>query len=64
MTPFAKISLVESNSPAELGGMKVNDLLSEFSQVNIYTPDNIKQIPYQVKENHEVKIIVMRQVSE
>lgn len=64
LTPFAKISLVENGSPADLGGIKVNDLLNEFSEINIYTPDNIKQIPYHVKENHELKICVMRPVNE
>jgi hypothetical protein len=49
LTPFAKISLVEQNSPASNGGLRVNDLLSEFASVIIYTPDNIKQIPNFVK---------------
>ena len=49
LTPFAKITIVEKQSPAEEGGLLVNDLLSEFSEVNIYTIDNIKQIPKYVK---------------
>ncbi len=30
----------------------------------IYTPDNIKQIPYHVKENEELKVVVLRPVTE
>lgn len=60
LTPFAKISLVEPNSPASMGGLRVNDLLSEFASVMIYTPDTIKQIPNFVKEGHSIKIVVMR----
>ena len=63
LTPFAKISLVECESPAEKGGLKTGDLLSEFSEVNIYTIDSIKQIPKYVKEGLDVPVIVMRKVS-
>jgi hypothetical protein len=49
LTPFAKIVLIEPNSPASNGGLRANDLLSEFASVIIYTPDNIKQIPNFVK---------------
>lgn len=60
LTPFAKIVLVEEESPAKTGGLKVGDLVSEFSEVNIYTLDNIKQIPKYVKEGSPLAIIVLR----
>ena len=49
-------------SPAEKGGLKIGDLLSEFSEVNIYTVDSIKQIPKYVKEGLDGTVVVMRKV--
>jgi len=55
---------VEENSPAQVGGLNSGDLLSEFASVNIYTPDNIKQIPHVVVENRPLRIAVLREVAE
>lgn len=52
---------MEPHSPAETGGLKTGDLLSEFGSVNIYTPDNIKSIPKHVAEGVPVKIVVLRE---
>lgn len=64
MTPFAKLSAVEVNSPADVGGLKAGDLLSEFATVNIYTPDTIKQIPHVVVENRPLRIVVLREAAQ
>lgn len=64
LTPFAKVSLVEEGSPSHKGGLEVGDLLSEFAEVNIYSLDNLKQIPRHVKEGLEIDIAVMRKVSQ
>ena len=64
LTPFSKVSLVESESPAEKGGLKVGDLVSEFSEVNIYSIDNLKQLPKYVKEGNPIPIVVMRKCAD
>jgi hypothetical protein len=64
LTPFARLTTVEERSPAEVGGLRSGDLLSEFSSVNVYTPDNIKQIPTVVVENKPLRIVVLREVVE
>ena len=60
LTPFAKIVIVDEESPASKAGLKVGDLLSEFAKVNIYTMDNIKEIPKYVKEGVPVVLITLR----
>lgn len=62
LTPFAKISLVSEGSPAEIAGLKVGDLLSQFGQINIYSLDWLKQIAGVVKESVPIGIIIMRVV--
>ena len=60
LTPFAKLSLVEKGSPAEASGLHVNDLLSEFGEVMIYSLDWKKQLAGSVKEGQPVREVVMR----
>ena len=62
LTPFAKITSIETESPAFKYGIRKDDLLSEFSEITIYTVDNIKQIPKHVKEGHKIVVIVLRMV--
>lgn len=40
----------------------MGDLLSEFAEVNIYTLDNIKQIPRFVKDGLPIDIVLMRKL--
>ena len=51
---------MEKSSPAAKGGLVAGDLLSEFSEINIYSIDNLKQIPKYVKEGLEIPLVVLR----
>lgn len=53
---------MDINSPAEKADLKVGDFVSEFSEVNIYTINNLKEIPKYVKEGKPVDIVVLRRV--
>lgn len=55
---------MDVHSPAEAAGMKVGDLLSEFSEVNIYTMEPFKQIPRFVKEGLKIKLILLRKMTD
>ena len=61
--PFATISEVTANSPAESSGILINDLIVEFGKTNIYNCDGLNGIANEVKNEFgkEIEVKVLRE---
>ena len=61
--PFSQITEVVSESPAEISGLKIHDLISNFGECDYYNNDNLNFLSQCVKNNNnkETKLIVYRE---
>eukprot|EP00828_Plagiopyla_frontata_P019724 TRINITY_DN25220_c0_g1_i1.p1 TRINITY_DN25220_c0_g1~~TRINITY_DN25220_c0_g1_i1.p1 ORF type:complete len:215 (-),score=46.94 TRINITY_DN25220_c0_g1_i1:34-678(-) len=62
LMPFAEINEVTQDSPSSCSGIKVNDLIVKFGQINYYNNDNLQNLASFVKssENQDLEIILLR----
>jgi len=59
--PFAKISEVSLYSPANLGGIMVNDLIIQYGEVNFYNNQSMVKVASFTKDNLGKEITVVYQ---
>ena len=60
--PFAEINEVTLESPSNSAGIKINDLIVKFGEINYYNNDNLQKLAQFVKgsENKDIEISLLR----